>query len=37
MFSNVFPELKLEDKIIIYGTIVILELKKLENVIAIFF
>ena len=36
-FLNVFPELKLEDKIIIYGTIVILELKKLENVIAIFF
>ena len=34
-FSNVFPGLKVEDKIIIYGTIVILELKKLENVIAI--
>ena len=32
-----FPELKVEDKIIIYGTIVILELKKVENVIAIFF
>ena len=41
IFSNVFPELKVEDKIIIYGTndgtIVILQLKKLENVIAIFF
>ena len=36
-FSNVFPELKVGDKIIIYGTTVILELKKLENVIAIFF
>ena len=32
-----FPELKVEDKIIIYGTIVILESKKLENVVAIFF
>ena len=32
-----FPELKVADKIITYGTILILELKKLENVIAIFF
>ena len=36
-FSNVFPELKVEDKIIIYSTIATLELKKVENVIAIFF
>ena len=36
-FSNVFPELKVEDKIIIYGIIIILELKKVENIIAILF